>query len=138
MKLFLGIVFLLGLILFYCSFSKTFFISKSKIQGEGLFANKNFKKNEIIIDDLFPYNKNRKVLKEMDKNTFDDYIIREGKYINHCETKANSDVISDDNIYLQLIAIKDIQKGQEIISNYDTIHQKFPFIAKSKLHFRKC
>jgi hypothetical protein len=138
MKLFLGVVFILGLILFYCSFTKTFYISKSKVQGEGLFANKNFKKNEIIIDDLFPYNKNRKVLKEMDKNTFDDYIIKEGRYINHCETKANADVISDDNIYLQLIATKDIQKGQEIISNYDTIHQKFPFIAKSKPHFRKC
>ena len=62
----------------------------------------------------------------------------EGKYINHCSREYNVDIITNDNIYFKLIAIKDIPKDKEIVANYDLIHRKFPFIAKSKKHYNKC
>ena len=47
--------------------------------------------------------------------------------------------MTNDNIYFKLIATKDISsKDKEIIANYDLIHSKFPFIAKSKKDYIKC
>ena len=31
------------------------YVSRSKVHGNGLFAGKNYKKGDIIFDDLFPY-----------------------------------------------------------------------------------
>ena len=50
----------------------------------------------------------------------------------------NTDIMTNDNIYFKLIATKDIPKDKEIIANYDLIHSKFPFIAKSKKDYIKC
>ena len=64
--------------------------------------------------------------------------MNEGKYINHCTTKYNTDLITNDNIYFKLIAIEDIPKNKEIVANYDTINNKFPFIDNSKEYYKKC
>ena len=133
------IIFILFIILmFIIDYNKLFYISKSDVDGLGLFTNKDYKKNDIIVDDLFPYINRRNIIKKLTKKEFDDYIIYEGKYINHCSREYNVDIITNDNIYFKLIAIKDIPKDKEIVANYDLINHKFPFIAKSKKHYNKC
>ena len=132
------ILFLLFLIFVFINFNKSYYIKKSDINGLGLFSNKDYKKNDIIMDDLFPYNNKRNIIKEISKKDFDDFIIYEGKYINHCSRGYNTDIITNDNIYFKLIATKDISKDKEITANYDLINRKFPFIAKSQKHFKKC
>ena len=132
------IILLLFIILLFINFNKSYYIKKSDINGLGLFSNKDYRKNDIIIDDLFPYNNERNIIKKLSKKYFDDYIIYEGKYINHCSRGYNTDIMTNDNIYFKLIATKDISKDKEIIANYDLIHSKFPFIAKSKKDYIKC
>jgi len=137
----MNLIFILILILFFIfimNYNKSYYIQKSDINGFGLFSNKDYKKNDVIIDDLFPYNSKRDVIKYLSKNDFDNYIINEGKYINHCSQNYNTDIITDDDIYFKLIAKKHIPKDKEIIANYDLIHRNFPFIAKSKEHYKKC
>ena len=124
--------------MFILNYNKSYYIKKSDVNGLGLFSNKDYKKNDIIIYDLFPYNNERNIIKKLSKKDFDDYIIYEGKYINHCSRGYNTDIITDDNIYFKLIAIKDIPKDKEIVANYDLINRKFPFIGKSQKHFKKC
>lgn len=136
--LFFILIFILFIFCYIRSYFKPYFISKSSIHGYGLFSNKSYKKGDIIIKDLFPYNFNRNILTKLDKDTFNKYILKEGKYINHCKLKANSDLITNDNIYFKLIALKDIEKGEEILANYNIIHKKIPFISKSMEYFKKC
>ena len=112
--------------LFCFCFKKKFTIKKSNIHNQGLFANKNFKKNDILIDNLFPYISKTK----NPKKYFDEVIIKEGKFINHCKNSSNTDVIFKDNKY-SLISTKDINKNDEILCDYDIIHNKFNFIAGS-------
>ena len=114
-------------------FKKNFTIKKSKIHNKGLFANKNFKKNDILIKNLFPYTSETK----NPKNNFDEVIIKEGKFINHCKNLSNTDVIFKNNKY-SLISTKNINKNDEILSDYDKIHEKFKFIAGSKKHYKSC
>jgi len=138
-KYLIPIIFILFIILiFIMDHNKSYHIKKSDINGQGLFSNKDYKKNDIIIDDLFPYNNERNIIKKLSKKDFDDYIIYEGKYINHCSRGYNTDIMTNDNIYFKLIATKGISKDKEIIANYDLIHSKFPFIAKSKKDYIKC
>lgn len=113
--------------------NKDFTIKKSKIHNLGLFANKDFKKNDIMIKDLFPYVKGNKTIKK----NFDEVIIKEGKYINHCQKSANSDVRFRNKKYY-LICIKDIKKDEEIYADYDIINHKFSFIAPSKKYYKSC
>ena len=138
-KYLIPIIFILFIILiFIMDHNKSYHIKKSDINGQGLFSNKDYKKNDIIIDDLFPYNNERNIIKKLSKKDFDDYIINEGKYINHCSRGYNTDIMTNDNIYFKLIATKDISKDKEIIANYDLIHGNFPFIAGSKKDYIKC
>tara|TARA_B100001248_G_scaffold199970_1_gene154248 strand:- start:813 stop:1232 length:420 start_codon:yes stop_codon:yes gene_type:complete len=134
----ISILFLLFLIFLFINFSKSYYIKKSDVDGLGLFSNKDYKKNDIIINDLFPYNNKRNIIKKISGKDFNDFIIHEGKYVNHCSRRYNTDIITDDNIYFKLIATKDISKDKEITANYDLINRKFPFIAKSQKHFKKC
>lgn len=116
----------------FCS-KKNFTIKKSKIHNQGLFSNKNFKKNDILIENLFPYTSKTK----NPKNNFDEVIIKEGKFINHCKNLSNTDVIFKNNKY-SLISTEDINKNDEILSDYDKIHKKFNFIAGSKKNYKSC
>ena len=119
--------------LFCFCFKKNFTIKKSNIHNQGLFANKNFKKNDILIDNLFHYISKTK----NPKKNFDEEIIKEVKFINHCKNSSNTDVIFKDNKY-SLISTKDINKNDEILCDYDIIHNKFNFIAGSKKNYKSC
>ena len=113
--------------------NKDFTIKKSKIHNFGLFANKDFKKNDIMIKDLFPYvNKNKSI-----ENNFNEVIIKEGRYINHCKNNANSDVKMKNNKY-KVICKKNIKNGEEIYSDYDKIHNKYSVIGGSKSYYKNC
>ena len=58
--------------------SKTY-VSKSNIQGEGLFANTDFKINDVILKEVFPYNLNKeKLLNGLSLDKFNRYISYEG------------------------------------------------------------
>ena len=114
-------------------FNKDFTIKESKIHNLGLFANKDFKENDIMIKDLFPYVKENKTI----RNNFNEVIIKEGKYINHCQKSANSNIKMKNGKYF-LICIKDIKQGEEIYADYDIINKNFNFIAPSKSYYKKC
>jgi len=118
---------------FLKKFNNDFTIKASKIHNLGLFANKDFKENEIMIKDLFPYIKKFKTIKK----DFDEVIIQEGKYINHCKKLVNCDVKFKNNKYF-LICLKDIKKGEEIYTDYDIINNKYSFIAPSKSYYKEC
>jgi hypothetical protein len=124
--------------MFLINYIKPYYIKNSNINGLGLFSNKDYKKNDIIIKDLFPYNSNRNIIKTISKREFSDMILNEGKYINHCSTNYNTDIKSSDNIYFKLIATKDISKNEEIVANYNLINSNFPFISASKKNYKKC
>ena len=123
------------MILCYYWFIKTeFIIQPSNIHGNGLFSTRSYKKGDIIIDDLFPNkNKQRKIKYVTDVPDFDDIIILEGKYINHCSKNFNSTLVTKDYKRFYLIATKNIPKNKEITANYDKIHKRIPFIANSNI-----
>jgi len=134
---------ILLLLLYCCStiyYKKyTTYIDRSSINGEGLFANTRFKKNDIILENIFPHKpSNIKLYNPISKYSFDRYISVEGTKINHCNNDTNSDVITDDYKTYRLVATKFIENGDEIKCNYDIIHKKYPFIASSKPFFKKC
>jgi hypothetical protein len=115
------------------------YISHSKIEGNGLFASKDFKKGSIIIYDLFKNKpKDEKLYDPISTEKFQKYINVEGRYINHCNKKINSKVVSKDNKLYQLKATKNIKKNEEITANYNQINKKYPFIAKSETNYVKC
>ena len=115
------------------------YISKSSINNLGLFAGKDYKKGDVIIKNLFPNKTDNKILfNNIRTIDFEKFIIKEGKYINHCSMEYNSDVTTKDKKIYKVIAIKDIYKGEEITSNYDKIHMSYPFIGKSRGDFNVC
>ena len=114
-------------------YNKSVYISTSRINGLGLFAGKDFKKGDIIINNLITSKRN-----PLNHNKINNSIIREGKYINHCSFQYNSDIITTDNTIYKLIAIKDIKKNKEITGNYDKVNNNFPFIKPSSKHFFIC
>ncbi len=114
-------------------FNKNFIIKKSNIHNKGLFANKNYKKNTILIKNIFPYTTKTK----NPINNFNEVIIKEGKFINHCKKSSNTDIIFKDNKY-SLVSTKEIKKNDEILCDYDKINDKFNFISGSKKYYKSC
>ena len=115
------------------------YISRSNIHGNGLFASKEFKKGDILIDDLFKNkSKNEKLYDPISYEKFENYITIDGRYINHCTKQSNSTVISKDKKLYKLIATKNIKKNNEITANYNHINKKYPFIAKEEKNYAKC
>jgi len=96
-------------------------VKKSNIEGRGVFANKDFKKGEIVLK----WNTSNKLTKEevdkLEKNekkyvTFIDgvytLIPKPERYVNHsCEPNTHVKNKCD-------VAIKDIKKGEEITGDY--------------------
>ena len=115
------------------------YISTSEIHGKGLFANKDYKKDDIIIKDVFANKPPNDVWgRTISHKSFYDGIITHGRYINHCEEKANSVMIRTDRNKFPLIATKNIKAGSEITANYDEISKKIPFIEPAKQKYKKC
>ena len=53
------------------------YIKKSKINGDGLYSNIYFKKNEIILDNLFPNKDSDELLYDIiNKDKFNKYIMK--------------------------------------------------------------
>ena len=107
-------------------------VKKSKIEGIGVFANRDFKKDEIVMKwDLsvkitpeevkkLPKSEQKFVMKY--KNTL-IYNQSPEKYVNHsCDGNSYEKDYCD-------IALRDIKKGEEITSNYGKAE-------KSKPHFK--
>jgi len=95
-------------------------VKKSKIDGKGVFANRDFKKGEIVIlwkpkiisEEEFKElsEKNNHYLIKQDGNYF--LMQSPEKFVNHsCEPNTKAINKSD-------VAIGDIKKGEEITSNY--------------------
>lgn len=107
-------------------------IKKSKIQGKGVFANKNFKKGEVVLK----WNPQKITKEEAEKlktkekhylmHQNKDYFLMQSpeKYVNHsCDSNTKVKNQSD-------VAIKNIKKGEEITSTYN---------KKSSVNFKcKC
>lgn len=104
------------------------YVSKSNIHGKGLFASKEYKKNDVILENIFPHKEKSELLFLPIPDKFDKYIIYEGKYINHSDDNYNTFMISDDYKTFKLLANKDIKKNEELTNNYNKTHKQFPFI----------
>jgi len=132
------ILFSVLIYLFIYNKSNTY-IGKSNINGNGLIANKIIKKNEIILENIFPNKPNNLILNKIVlKSKFNDFISSEGKYINHCSHNYNSNVISNDKKIYKLVANKTIYPNEEITTNYDLTHKKYPFIGGSEKKYKSC
>jgi len=94
------------------------------------FLIKNFKKNEIIFKDVFPYLKNKQNSLNM-IFLFNKFVLYKCKYINHCKKNKNSTIIKKDNKYI-LISTKIIKKDKEILLDYNELNSKFPSIIKNE------
>lgn len=96
-------------------------IKKSKIAGKGVFANRDFKKGEVVLnwhpkflnkEELLNYSDQKEYIYRDKGKTF--LMMEPERNINHsCDpnTKANTEGFCD-------IAIKNIKKGGEITSDY--------------------
>jgi len=136
-KLLIGLI--IVLISLHCLLPEKPYIHESKIHGDGLFAGKNYKKGDVIYKDVFPYKGKDDILfNPVGREKFHKYILKEGRYINHCFRNKNVNIVSNDYKSFPLIATKDIQKHEELIANYDIINKKFPFIAPSLPNYVKC
>lgn len=107
--------------------SEDIIVKKSKISGLGVFANKNFKKGEIVLrwknGKTFTKSQANKLSKK-EKNyvlliSINKYILMQSpeRYVNHscnANTYANVKNFCD-------IASRNIKKGEEITSNYSHI-----------------
>jgi len=68
-------IILLSLLIFYLyvNYTKTIYVAKSKIQGEGLFASKHFTKDDIILENLFPHkNSDEELYEPISKTKFNE------------------------------------------------------------------
>ncbi len=102
--------------------SNNVIVKNSKIDGMGVFANREFKKGEVVIKwntDTILTDEDVKNLPEEEKRYLtafkDKYILQQSpaKFVNHsCE--PNTKVVDESSD----IAIKDIKKGKEITSYY--------------------
>lgn len=107
--------------------------------ARGVFATIDYEPNDIIVKDIFtgaPYGPDSR----QPGDDFIKYINEFGAKFNHCSTSFNSDLIKDDNTgEYQMIAVRKINKGDEIISNYDIVIDKYPkLIDSSELNYSSC
>ena len=72
------------------------------------------------------------------KIKFQEYIIEEGKLINHCSVSKNIDIQTNNYRSFPVIAIKDIQKHDELFADYNIINKHYPFIAPALPSYVKC
>lgn len=109
----------------YDCLMKDVVVKKSKIQGKGVFANKNFHQGEVIleIDDSHVVKEESKLTKYQ-KEFVADYLPDKivlmqspERYINHsCEPNVYVKTI---NGIRQVLAMRKIKKGEEILFDYE-------------------
>jgi SET domain-containing protein len=121
--------------------SNNVIIKNSKIQGKGVFANRDFKKGEVVIKwntetiltdeevKNLPKNEKRYVSPFQGKHLLQQPPAR---FVNHsCD--PNTKVVDDSSD----VAIKDIKKGEEITSDY-SIFSSPDEIMKCNCGSKKC
>ena len=115
-------------------FERTTTINKSPIHGYGLFAAKNFSKDQRIMTAILPqadYHEGIDLMKYFGRTNDKEEYIKLGclefsvlRYLNH-SSKPNAEYLDcvDNNTLLlaeyELIALEDIAEGEEITINYD-------------------
>jgi len=135
----LFLIHVLFLVMTYRPLLSNVVIRSSPIQGDGLFSRHTFYKGDVIISNIFPYKHTDEVFFDrVSPHTFDNSIILEGKYINHCSKKDNSKLVTKDNKVYSLVAKKNIKPDEEITSNYNHMNRKYPFIAPANSNYKKC
>ena len=97
-------------------------VKESKIHEKGVFANKNFKKGEVVLKwdmSVILTKEELKNLSEKEKHYlypfYDKFLLQQSpaRYVNHsCDPNTKVANGSSD------VAIKDIKKGEEITGNY--------------------
>lgn len=98
---------------------RNIYISKSKVDGIGIFTDSDIKKNEIFCCAIK-----------------DNNITYYGSKVNHCITNKNVDLQKKNNDYY-FVAINDIKKNDEILMDYTD--SKVPgFIDKRTDGFINC
>lgn len=119
--------------------SRSIIVKKSKIQGKGVFAMRDFKKGEVVLSwkpklvkkaEVDTYSANKKNHVMHTKGRY--YLMRSPeRYINHsCESNTKVKGMAD-------VAIRDIKKGEEITSQYKkSLGGGFDFNCKCKS--KKC
>ncbi|MDD2696668.1 MAG: SET domain-containing protein [Candidatus Pacebacteria bacterium] len=107
-------------------------VKKSKISNKGVFANRNFKKGEVVLSwnpkalkesevEKIPTDKRHYIYKSVDNGYF--LMQSPEKYVNHsCD--ANTEARNGRDV-----AIKDIKKGEEITSDYTRQGSSTSFIC---------
>lgn len=109
-------------------------VKKSKIQGKGVFANKDFKKGEIVLrwspkmitkEEAGILNIKQKHYLYLEKNKYFLMQLPE-KYVNRsCNANTIPKKLCD-------VAVRNIKKGEEITSNYNNVS------FKCKCGFKNC
>ncbi|MAG60345.1 hypothetical protein CL619_01020 [archaeon] len=97
-------------------------IQKSGIEGKGLFANRKFKKGELVIKWNLNIILTKEEVKKISENERryvyplkDKFLLQQppARYVNHsCD--PNTKVVDDSSD----VALRDIEKGEEITSDY--------------------
>jgi len=96
-------------------------VKKSKIEGKGVFANRNFKKGEIVIKWDTSKKINKKEFNKLSDKEKKYVALIEGKYIvNQSPTKFVNHSCNPNTSVKKFcdVAIRDIKKGEEITGNY--------------------
>ena len=138
-EIILVILALLLIIIIIKNKNKNTYISKSNINGSGLFANKSFTKGDYILNDLFPHKKKHKILySPIPADKFNKYMSEKTSKINHCGSNDNASVYTNDHKQYILIAKKNIKHNDEITVDYDKTHELYPFIGGSEKFYNKC
>ena len=122
-------------------------------KGKGLFANRDFKKGEIILFNDLTRIKKRYTLKEIEESGIDsehwEYVGR-GKYVLDYSPASYVNHSCDPNAYVEfktlckryLIALKPIRKGEEITKDYtlEAVDQtdKEGWVLECKCGSRNC
>ncbi len=115
-------------------------IKKSKIQGEGVFADINFKKGDIVMKWNTSMTLTHKEAKRIPKR-FRKYLVAykgkfimsatPEKYLNHsCKPNTKEGSLCD-------VAIRDIKKGEELTTDY-SIDAPHHFKMKCSCGSKKC
>ena len=92
-------------------------VKKSKIEGKGVFANRNFKKGEIVIKWDTSKKINKKEFNKLSDKEKKYVALIEGKYIvNQSPTKFVNHSCNPNTSVKKFcdVAIRDIKKGEEI------------------------
>jgi len=86
---------------------RDWYIDRSKVHGRGLFAGRDYKKNEIL--DV--------AIEKGNKGVWN--LTKPGRYCNH-QTKSNVDVVKKDD-HFNFIANRPIKKDDEIYADYEKV-----------------